>query len=314
MSKTSTEDVQGVKVPQRAVKNRSLRRTLPALPWILPALVLIFGVVLFPASYMVFNSTRKIGLAGDDEGSVGLDNYFKLIARPEFIGVLRNTFIWVLVVVLFTVLISLALAQFLNTQFPGRQWVRMVVLIPWAASVVMTTTVFVYGLDPFYGIINKFLVDVHILAEPYGFTKQPLPAFVVAIAIAIFVSLPFTTYTLLAGLATIPGELLEAATVDGAGRLRTYFFVILPNLRVSIALASLINIINVFNNLPILKLITGTIPGYKADTTTTLVFKILQNEQHIDISSALSVINFIIVLVVVAIYLGVVKPMKEVDS
>ncbi|GAA1439792.1 carbohydrate ABC transporter permease [Leifsonia poae] len=284
-----------------------------AVPWTLPALILIFGVVLFPAGYMIFNSTRKISVAGVDHGSVGFQNYLTVLARPELPGILLNTLFWVVSVVVITVVISLALAQFLNKNFPGRQWVRMAILIPWAASVVMTTTVFVYGLDPFYGIINKFLVDVHLLSEPFGFTKEPLPAFLSSIAIAVFVSLPFSTYTLLAGLAGIPGDMLEAAKVDGAGPARTYFSVTLPNLRNAIALASLINIINVFNSLPILKLMTGSIPGYKADTTTTYVFKLLQNEQRIDLSSALSVINFLIVLVVVALYLWIVKPMKEVS-
>lgn len=284
-----------------------------AVPWTLPALILIFGVVLFPAGYMIFNSTRKISVAGVDHGSVGIQNYLTVLARPELPGILFNTLLWVGSVVVLTVVISLALAQFLNKNFPGRQWVRMAILIPWAASVVMTTTVFVYGLDPFYGIINKFLVDIHLLAEPFGFTKEPVPAFLSSIAIAVFVSLPFTTYTLLAGLAGIPGDMLEAAKMDGAGAARTYFGVTLPNLRGAIALASLINIINVFNNLPILKLMTGAIPGYKADTTTTYMFKLLQNEQRIDLSSALSVINFVIVLVVVALYLWIVKPMKEVS-
>ncbi len=283
-----------------------------AVPWTLPALILIFGVVLFPAGFMIYNSTRKISVAGVDHGSVGLQNYVTVLSRPEFPGILINTLVWVVVVVALTVVISLLLAQFLNKNFPGRQWVRMAILIPWAASVVMTTTVFVYGLDPYYGIINKFLVDIHVLSAPFGFTQQPLPAFLSSICIAVFVSLPFTTYTILAGLAGIPGDMLEAAKMDGAGATRTYFGVILPNLRNAIALASLINIINVFNSLPILKLMTGSIPGYKADTTTTYVFKLLQGEQRIDLSSALSVINFAIVLVIVALYLWIVKPMKDV--
>ncbi|MGO4300975.1 carbohydrate ABC transporter permease [Leifsonia sp. RAF41] len=284
-----------------------------AVPWTLPALILIFGIVLFPAGYMVYNSTRKISLAGIDHGSVGLQNYVTVLSRPEVPGILLNTLVWVVSVVVITVVISLALAQFLNTNFPGRRWVRMAIIVPWAASVVMTTTVFVYGLDPFYGIINKFLVDIHLLAEPFGFTKEPIPAFISSIGIAVFVSLPFTTYTILAGLAGIPGDMLEAAKMDGASATRSYFSVTLPNLRGAIALATLINIINVFNSLPILKLMTGSIPGYKADTTTTYVFKLLQNEQRIDLSSALSVINFLIVLVVVALYLWIVKPMKEVS-
>ncbi|WP_374009773.1 carbohydrate ABC transporter permease [Leifsonia sp. LS-T14] len=284
-----------------------------AVPWTLPALILIFGVVLFPAGYMIYNSTRKISLAGVDHGSVGLKNYITVLSRPEVPLILLNTLIWVVSVVVITVVISLALAQFLNANFPGRRWVRMAIIVPWAASVVMTTTVFVYGLDPFYGIINKFLVDIHLLAEPFGFTKEPVPAFISSIGIAVFVSLPFTTYTILAGLAGIPGDMLEAAKMDGASAPRSYFSVTLPNLRGAIALATLINIINVFNSLPILKLMTGSIPGYKADTTTTYVFKLLQNEQRIDLSSALSVINFLIVLVVVGLYLWIVKPMKEVS-
>ena len=95
----------------------------------------------------------------------------------------------------------------------------------------MTSTVFYYGLDPFYGIINKFLVDVGLLDAPFGFTKHPVPAFAGRMAVAVFVSLPFTTYTLLAGLQTIPDDVLEAAQIDGAGRVATYRQVVLPELR-----------------------------------------------------------------------------------
>jgi multiple sugar transport system permease protein len=299
---------------QGAAANRPLGRALRAVPWISPAAVLIFGVVLFPAGYSIYNSTRTVGLSGLDQGSAGFNNYVKLIARPELLHVLLDTAVWVVGVVLITLMLSLWLAQFLNRQFPGRQLVRIAVLVPWAASTVMTTLVFVYGLDPFYGIINKFLVDVHILNAPFGFTQQPVPAFLTAIAVGVFISLPFTTYTILAGLAGVPGDVLEAAMVDGASSRRTYFSVILPHLRGAIALATLINIINVFNSLPVLKLITGSLPGYSDDTTTTLVFKILQGEHNIGLASALSVVNFLVVFVVIAIYLTVVRPMKEIDA
>ena len=119
---------------------------------------------------------------------------------------------------------------------------------------------------------------------------------------------------LLAGLAGVPPEVLEAATVDGAGRARTYFSVIMPYLRGAIVLSTLINVINTFNNLPVLKLITGSLPGYPDDTTTTLMFKILQGEHSIGVASALAAVNFIIVLVVVAIYLVAAKPMRAVES
>ena len=116
--------------------------------------------------------------------------------------------------------------------------------------------------------------------------------------VAVFVSLPFTTYTLLAGLQTIPDDVLEAARIDGAGRFASYWLVVLPMLRPAIAVATLINIINVFNSLPILRTMTGSIPGYDADTTTTLIFKLIQTERQIDTASALSVVNFGLVVVI----------------
>ena len=285
--------------------------TAAAVPWLGPSLLLILAVVIFPAGYMLWVSTRQISPFGVDRGGVGLDNYRRLLDFEAIAQVLTNTVVWVVGVVVVTVLISLGLAQFLNKAFPGRQLVRLAVIVPWAASVVMTSTVFVYGLDPFYGVMNRFLVDIHLLDQPFGFTQRPVPAFLVSMGVAIFVSLPFTTYTLLAGLQAIPGDVLEAAQVDGAGPAATYRRIVLPMLRPALAVATIINIINVFNSLPILRTITGSLPGYDADTTTTLTFKFIQADRQIGTASALSVVNFVLVLAVILVYLRVVRPMRE---
>jgi multiple sugar transport system permease protein len=290
------------------------RDLLASLPWIGPALILIFGVVLFPAVVMFFNSTRDISISGVDKGSVGLDNYIEVFTFPYFWPIFVRTIVWVVVVVGATVLISLGLAQILDKAFPGRRIVRLAVIIPWAASVVMTTMVVYYGLEPYFGIINKFLVDIGLVDTPegYGWTRNPDTAFAWSIVVAVFVSLPFTTYTILAGLQTIPADVREAAKMDGAGPMRTYVSVILPQLRGALSVAVLINIINVFNSLPILKVMTGSIPGYDADTIMTLIFKYIQNQHKVDVASALSVVAFLIVIVIVAVYVKVVKPMQEV--
>jgi multiple sugar transport system permease protein len=75
--------------------------------------------------------------------------------------------------------------------------------------------------------------------------------------------------------------------------------------------ATLINIINVFNSLPILRMIAGSIPGYSADTTTTLIFKLIQTERQVDTASALSVVNFALVVVITLVYLRIARPMRE---
>jgi multiple sugar transport system permease protein len=294
---------------------RTWRASVSALPWIGPSLALIALIVLFPAGVMIVNSTRDISQSGVDRGSAGLDNYADVFAMEALPRVLLNTVVWVVVVVGLTVVISLALANFLDKQFPGRQLVRLAVIVPWAASVVMTTTVVYYGLQPNYGIFNQLLADMGILeVADHGFTKSATSAFLVAIVVAVFVSLPFTTYTILAGLQAVPHEVVEAARVDGASRSRTYFSVILPQLKPALSVAALINIINVFNSLPILRIMTGSVPGYDADTTTTLIFKLIQSDRRVDLASALSVVNFAIVLLVIVAYMRLVKPMKGVDE
>ena len=299
----------------KALKRHARRQTtLQALPWLAPALVLIGGVVIFPVGYMIYTSFRDLSRFGKDRGWAGFENYVRVFDLGQLPTVLTNTIIWTVGSVVVTVVLALVLAQFLNKRFPGRKILRMVIIVPWAASVVMTSTVFVYGLDPFYGIINKFLVDVGLLDEPYGFLKNATSGFLSAMAVAVFVSVPFTTFVVLAGLQTIPHDVLEAAQIDGAGRFQTYWQVVFPMLRPALAVAAIINIINVFNSLPILKTMTGSIPGYDADTTTTLMFKLIQNDRQIDTASALSVVNFLVIIVVIGIYLKVVKPMREVNT
>src|SRR6218665_3983877 len=145
------------------------------LPWITPALIMIFGVVLFPAGLMFYNSTRVIRRSGLDKGTAGFGNFAQIFAFPDFGPIVVRTFVWVILVVVLTVLISLALAQLLYKEFPGRRLVRLAVIVPWAASVVMTTLVVYFGLEPYFGIFNKLFIDLGIIHDPAGFgwTKQP---------------------------------------------------------------------------------------------------------------------------------------------
>lgn len=303
-----------VATPKKSSPRRGRGRThelIAALPWIGPTLLLIVGVVFFPAGYMLWTSTRDLSEYGVDRGSAGLENYRQLLELDSIERILLNTVLWVVGVVVITVVISLGLGQLLNSAFPGRRLVRLAVIVPWASSVVMTSAVFYYGLNADYGIINHFLVDIGLLDSPYGFTANPVSAFLVSMATAVFVSLPFTTYTILAGLQAVPEDILEAAVVDGAGPVQRYFQIVLPNLRAAVAVCTIINIINVFNSLPILRTMTGSIPGYTADTTTTRIFKLIQADRQVDVASALSVVNFALVLIIIAVYMRVVRPMRE---
>jgi ABC-type sugar transport system permease subunit len=297
--------------PTASVGTRRPRRRprpgLGPLPWIGPALLLIFGVVLWPAIEMVRTSLLRISISGVTKGFAGIDNFRKLFANPELAGVLTRTLVWVVIVVIVTIVISLGLAQLLNARYPGRRLVRWALIVPWAVSVVMTATIWRWILDGFYGVMNRILSDLHLIASPVAWLGDSSVAFVWLMAVAVFVSLPFTTYVILAGLQSIPGDVFEAAKVDGAGPWRTFRDISLPLLRPALLVATLINMINVFNSFPIIWVMTKGGPGYQTDTTTTFMYKIAFRSQDIGQSAAMAVVNFAIILIIVGLYLRTVS-------
>lgn len=285
---------------------------LEPLLWIGPALLLMAGVVLWPVVEMLLTSVREVSRAGRIQGWAGLENYLALFEHPALVPVILRTIVWVGGVVAITLLISLGLAQLLNARFPGRRLVRWALIVPWAASIVMTAIVWRWMLNYFYGVANRLLTDLGIIDSPRDWLGEPLLAFGWMMWVAIFVSLPFTTYVLLAGLQTIPGDVYEAARVDGASRWRTYRSVVFPLLKPALLVATVINVINVFNSFPIIWAMTQGGPGNATDTTTTFMYKLAFVDQSVGQSAAMAVINFLMVVVMVLFYLRAVR-WKEMD-
>jgi multiple sugar transport system permease protein len=268
--------------------------------------LLILLVIAFPAAEMVRSSFLRITQTGLATGGNGLGNYQRLLREPALPGVVWHTVVWVVLVVGITVLVSLPLAQFLDKPFAGRRVVRLALLVPWAASLVMTATVWRYLYEGAYGPLNRVLMDLGLLDQPVEWYKDTRFAFWSLIVIGIVVSVPFTTYVFLAGLQTIPGELHEAARIDGAGPWQVYRRVTLPLLRPSLLVAVVLNAIYVFNSFPIIWIITGKIPGYDTDTTITFMYKIAFGPgPQLDAgeAAALAVLNVLFLLVVVTVYL-----------
>ena len=287
---------------------KSQRRSrFGAWPWIGPAVVMILVVVVWPAFEMARTSFQNVDMTGINKGWAGLRNYQTLLRNPDLPGVLIRTIIWVFGVVLVTTLVSLPIAQLLNSDFPGRKVVRWATIVPWAASVVMTATAWKWILDGFYGVMNNVFIDLHLIKEPVDWLGTPKQAFLWLMIVAVFVSIPFTSFVILAGLSTIPHDILEAAKVDGASGWAAYRTIIFPLLRPSLMVAAVINLINVFNSFPIIWVMTTGGPGYETDTTTTLAYKISFRDQDIGQSASMATVNFVIILVFIIAFLKVSK-------
>ncbi|MBA8951399.1 carbohydrate ABC transporter permease [Actinomadura namibiensis] len=296
---------------RRAPARRTARALTPLL-WLGPSLLLITTVVLWPVVEMFRTSLLRISSSGVTLGSRGLGNYRDLFTDEDLLPVLARTLVWVGGVVLVTLVLSLALGQLLNARFPGRRVVRWAVIVPWAASVLMTALIWKWLLDNYSGPVNRLLLDAGLIDQPVNWLAHPTTALAWMMWVAIFVSLPFTSFVVLAGLQTIPAEVYEAARVDGAGPLRTYFTITLPLLRPAVLIAAIINVINVFNSFPIIWAMTGGGPGHATDTTTTFMYKIAFYDQDVGTSAAMAVVNFALILVMVLLYLRAARWREEV--
>ena len=280
---------------------------LSALPWIGPALLLILLVVIWPVIELIRTSFTDISLAGSLLDFNGLTNYRDLIANADLYPVAKRTLIWVFGIVFFTVLLSLPLAQLINQNFPGRKYVRWAMIFPWAASVVMTSMIWTWILDAYSGELNLTLTHLGLISEPVDWVNNPGSSFYFLMWVAVFVSGPFTSFVLLAGLQSIPADIIEAASVDGATSWQIYRRIKFPLLRNSLLIATIINLINVFNSFPIIWVMTRGGPGYDTDTTTTFAYKLAFIESNMGQSTALGVFNFMIILVIVGFYLRITK-------
>jgi ABC-type sugar transport system permease subunit len=269
--------------------------------------------VLYPALLLVQASLGRYSITGLHQGFVGLRNYGRLLVQDALPTVVANTVVWVTAVVAVTILISLALAQFLDQRFPGRRLVRWALIVPWAASLIMTSKLFVWIYDYYFGILNRMLTAVGVIARPVDWLGDDRTVMAAMIAVGVFVSLPFTTYVLLAGLQSIPGDVYEAAKVDGASRWRTYRAVTLPLLRPALLVAAVLNMIYVFNSFPIIWTLNDRNPGFAHDTLITYMYKIAFKSalRDVGLAAALGVVNVLAIFTAVLGYLRVARWREE---
>lgn len=284
-----------------------------ALLWLAPALALIIGVVFYPAVMLYQASRSEYSITGLRKGDAGWTNYSAVLTHPSLMTVLGNTLIWVVSVVSITIVIALALAQFLTKDFPGRRFVRWAVIVPWAASLVITSQLFVLLYDYNYGLINHVLKQIGLINTSIDFLGDDRFTMASMVAVGVFVSLPFTIFVFVAGLNAIPSDVMEAAVVDGASPWQRWRRITLPLLRPALMVAAVLNIIYVFNSFPIIYTLNDRNPGFTHDTTITFMYKLAFKSQEKDVgmSAAAGIINVLLILVVVAVYLRAVNWREE---
>jgi multiple sugar transport system permease protein len=269
---------------------------------LLPSLLLMLLIVVVPILNVFFMALAENDSAGRIVALTGIDNFRRLFADPVFPQVMQQTLVWTITMLLVATPLSIALALVLQREFPGRSLARAIVFAPWAVSFVFTAVVWRYILDPYYGHMN--LVMQMLLGKEFhaSWLGNPATAMPSVIWVGVTLTIPFTTIVTLAGLQSIPVELTEAAKIDGASHWQSFLHVVLPLLQPVLTVATLVNLIYIFNSFPIIWTMTEGGPVNYTDTLVTFLYKRAFRGLDFGMAAAVSVIGFVILTVVSLFY------------
>ena len=292
--------------------NNRLGRKIEPYVWLLPSLVLMAIFVVFPICIVfriAFSEVSKSGLVG---GFVGFKNFADAISLPAFKTVMLNTLYWVVSVVVLSTVIGFIVAMVLNQDFKGRKIARAIVVFPWATSLVIQASVWNYIIKYEYGNLNNILLNLGIIKEAINWRSSYQIEFIWECGVGIFVTIPFVTFCVLSGLQSIDKSLYEAAEIDGASFWDRLFNITIPLVKPSLTVATVLNIIYVFNSFPIIYTMTKGAPANKTDTLVTFPYMLNFYDRKKGPATALSVIGFLVLCLCSGIYMmGVMR--KEED-
>lgn len=300
--------------PAAPETGRPRRRRVRALhPWLylLPALVLLIGVLGYPVVNAIWTSLNHSVLTNPDgDHFAGLANYRSIFGDGAFYSALEHTVLWAAANLICQIVLGMMLALLMHQKLAGRAFFRSVVIIPWVVPSVVVALIWRYLLDPTSGPINQALVATGVWNDPPLWLANQSTAMPVVIALSVWKWTPFVAVILLAGLQAIPEELYEAAVIDGAGAIKRLRYVILPNMRTSLALASLLTVGYSVNNFNGIWLFTQGGPIGATETLTTLAYRHAFSSFDLGTAAAIAVVLFVGLFIVSTAYFFAVEGRK----
>jgi len=281
-----------------------LIRGLPVerLPYLLllPSLTLICLIELYPFLTGVSSSFHK-GTLLSAGNFVALDNYVRLFNSPDFYNSLSFSFLFALANVVFSYLIGLGLALFLNLDFPGRGVCRVLLLIPWIVPAVVSIVSWKWLIADRGGLVNIGLATFGL--GPIYFLSQSGWAMVAAIVIKIWRSFPFMMLSLLAQLQVIDRTLYEAGKLDGAGHWQLFWHITLPHLKNISIVQAILMVIWSINDFETPFLFTQSGPSNATENLILLSYRYTFGRNDIGRGSAVAILTLILLMVLATLML-----------
>jgi len=238
-----------------------------------PALLLLIVFIAYPFVLGVWYSMSDVQIFGLGK-FIGLANYQSLLNSPVFVQTVRNSFIYTGFATVFKLVLGLGLALVMNQAFPFKNLIRASVLLPYIVPTALSTLAFLLAFNPTLSPLPWLFRPLHIPYPPAGFLGEPGLAMGAVIFVNTWRGTPFFAISLLAGLQTIPQDLYEAASIDGANAVNRFRHVTIPLLMPVLTIVVLFSIIQTFADFQIVQVLTRGGPADSTHLFATLAFQI----------------------------------------
>ena len=275
----------------------------PAL-WLLPVILPIALLTLFPIGYALWTSLHQVMLLFPGEDFVGLDNYVNVVTGEYFGAALRNSLLFTVIAAPLVVVIGTACALFLFRDFFGVTVLRSIILLPWVLPGAISAVLWTWVFHPSWGVINSLLFKLGVIDSSIDWLTDPRLAFFSITVAHIWTQIPFTVVLVMAGLSAINPETIEAAVVDGATARQRFAFITFPQIKAILVVLLVYNALVAFTSYDLVYAMTGGGPG---TATTLLSFQIWKESFSMYDFGAGSAVAFIVVMISALLIVAITK-------
>ena len=274
------------------------------LSWVFlaPAMLLVGVLMYYPMIGTVIESLYSTSFINPKPLFVGLDLYRQIFASGEFSAIVWNSCAWTIGVVLLQNALGFLTALLLNQRLPTTGLMRSLILLPWVLPGVVGAILWRFMYDPQLGLINSFLIRLGLADQGIAWLAGSSTAMPAAIIAAVWKGFPFSTVVYLAALQGVDQEQIEAATMDGAGRLRRMFHVVLPSMRAVIVTNLLLTTILTFNYFDMIWVLTRGGPQNATHIFPTKIYELGFGQFRFGEAATYGVFSIVVLALLIALY------------
>ncbi|MCR1843376.1 carbohydrate ABC transporter permease [Murimonas intestini] len=278
--------------------------------FLLPCALLILVILIYPVLSGLVNSFYNENLIRPiTPVFVGVENYAKLMKDSMFLNALWRSIVWTVVILIFEMAMGLLFAVLLSKDIYCKKLFRCLVLIPWIIPNAIAGIIWKWFLNESFGMMNYLLKSTGLISHNLAWLSDEKMAAVSVVTVIIWKSIPFVAITLLAGIQAIPGDLYEAAKVDGARSSQCFRFITVPMLRNIMLITAILTSIWNFNQLEIIQVVTKGGPGEATLSLPVYIYRLFMQTFQTSYASAAAVVMMMVLIIPCIVYVR--KLLKE---